>query len=191
MFRNLLAHINQYILLPEDEASTVFAKYFKVHESGKKEYLQKEGAVSKSIYFVDKGRLMMYYINNKSANQIVQFAIEKWWMADYNSFMNNIPSEYYIQTVEKSNIISIEFSQLESLLKEIPQLERYFRIIAQRALAASQIRTKYLYEMSKEEFYQHFCTSFPEFVQRIPQYMVASYLGLTPEYVSELRKKRS
>jgi hypothetical protein len=64
-------------------------------------------------------------------------------------------------------------------------------LIAQRALAASQIRTKYLYEMSKEEFYQHFCTSFPEFVQRIPQYMVASYLGLTPEYVSELRKKRS
>jgi CRP-like cAMP-binding protein len=191
MFQNLLTHINQYIPLHLDETSTVFAKYFKVHEYGKKEYLQREGAVSKSIYFVDKGCIMMYYINDKSANQIVQFAIEKWWMADYNSFMNNIPSEYYIRTVEKSNIISIEFSQLESLLKEIPQLERYFRIIAQRALAASQIRTKYLYEMSKEEFYQHFCTSFPEFVQRIPQYMVASYLGLTPEYVSELRKKRS
>lgn len=191
MYRNLISHINRYIPLNEDEATTVFANYFKSHEFGKREYLQKEGQISKSIYFIDKGCVMMYYINNKSSNQIVQFAIENWWITDYNSFINHIPSEYYIQTIEKSKIISIEFLQLETLLKEVPLLERYFRIIAQRAIAASQIRTKYLYEMSKEEFYIHFCTSFPEFVQRVPQYMIASYLGLTPEYVSELRKKKS
>jgi Cyclic nucleotide-binding domain. len=191
MFRNLLAHINRFVPLHEDEAATIFANYFRLREYGKKEYLQKEGQVSKTIHFVDKGCVIMYYINNKSANQIVQFAIENWWITDYNSFINNIPSEYYIQTIEKSKIISIELPQLENLLKEIPLLERYFRIIAQRAIAASQIRTKYLYEMSKEEFYIHFCTSFPEFVQRVPQYMIASYLGLTPEYVSELRKKKS
>jgi len=69
-------------------------------------------------------------------------------------------------------------------------MERYFRIVMQRAVAATQLRNKYLYEMSKEEFYQHFSTSFPEFVQRVPQYMIASYLGLTPQYVSELRKKK-
>jgi hypothetical protein len=69
-------------------------------------------------------------------------------------------------------------------------MERYFRIIMQRAVAASQLRLKYMYEMSKEEFYQMFSASFPEFVQRVPQYMIASYLGLTPQYVSELRKKK-
>lgn len=69
-------------------------------------------------------------------------------------------------------------------------MEHYFRIVMQRALAASQQRLKYMYEMSKEEFYQHFATSFPEFNQRVPQYMIASFLGLTPEYVSELRKKK-
>lgn len=191
MFLNLIRHINRFIPLDKDKATEVFTKYVRTREFSKKEYLQKEGQISKSIYFVDKGCVMMYYINNKSASQIVQFAIEGWWITDYNSFINNIPSEYNIQTIEKSDIISIESSQLENLLKEIPQLERYFRIIAQRALAASQIRTKFLYEMSKEEFYKHFCTSFPEFVQRVPQYMIASYLGLTPEYVSELRKKKS
>jgi CRP/FNR family transcriptional regulator, anaerobic regulatory protein len=72
----------------------------------------------------------------------------------------------------------------------LPQLERYFRIIMLKNVAASQLRIKYLYEMTKEEFYFHFNASFPEFVQRVPQYMIASYLGLTPEYVSELRKKR-
>ena len=68
-------------------------------------------------------------------------------------------------------------------------LERYFRIIMQKAVASAQHRSKLLYEMSKEEFYFHFSTSFPEFMLRVPQYMIASYLGLTPEYLSELRKK--
>jgi len=69
-------------------------------------------------------------------------------------------------------------------------LERYFRIILQKAFAGAQLRSKLLYEMSKEEFYIHFSTSFPEFMRRVPQYMIASYLGLTPEYLSELRKKQ-
>src|SRR5665648_880706 len=97
---------------------------------------------------------------------------------------------FFIQTVEKSEILSIDTSSFELMLKELPQMERYFRIIMQRAVAASQLRAKYVYELTKEEFYTHFCNSFPEFVQRVPQYMIASYLGLTPEYVSELRKKK-
>jgi len=69
-------------------------------------------------------------------------------------------------------------------------MERYFRLMMQRALAASQLRVKLIYEFSKEEMYTHFVTSYPQFFQRVPQYMIASYLGLTPEYLSELRKKR-
>ena len=190
MFRNLIAHINRFISLEEAEATALFAKYFRVVEFEKKSYLQKEGQVCQTLYFVDSGCLKMFFITDKAAEQIVQFAIERWWLTDYPSLLNQKPSDYYIQAIEKTKVISIEYAQLEQLLNELPQLERYFRIIAQRALAASQVRTKYLYEMSKEEFYLHFCTSFPDFVQRIPQYMVASYLGLTPEYVSELRKKR-
>ena len=122
--------------------------------------------------------------------QITQFALENWWISDFFSYENNIPSAYFIQTVEKSKILSIDKINFEALLKELPQLERYFRIIMQRNVAASQVRLKQMYELSKEEFYLQFCASFPEFVQRVPQYMIASYLGLTPEYVSELRKKK-
>ena len=75
------------------------------------------------------------------------------------------------------------------MLSKIPRMERYFRIMMQKAVAGAQLRSKLLYEMSKEEFYVHFSTSFPEFMLRVPQYMIASYLGLTPEYLSELRKK--
>jgi CRP-like cAMP-binding protein len=133
----------------------------------------------------------MYFVDNKLNEQITQFALEHWWMTDHFSFTDNIPSPYFIQTVEKSEILAINTSSFETILQELPQMERYFRTVMQRALAASQLRIKYMYEMSKEEFYELFSSSFPEFVQRVPQYMIASYLGLTPQYVSELRKKKA
>jgi len=86
--------------------------------------------------------------------------------------------------------LAIDFQQQEKLFAEVPQMERYFRIMMQRALAASQLRVKLIYQLSKEEMYKHFSTSFPQFLQRVPQYMLASYLGLTPEYLSELRKRK-
>ena len=132
----------------------------------------------------------MYFINKKGVEQITQFALEGWWISDYQSFINNTPSQYSIQAIEESVIVSIDKQNLDNLLIELPQLERYFRRMLQKDVAGAQLRSKLLYEMSKEEFYFHFSTSFPEFMLRVPQYMIASYLGLTPEYLSELRKKK-
>lgn len=188
MNKTLISHIKRFVTISDHEES-ILMNFFTLQHFSKRGYLLKEGQVCKYLFFVDTGCLRMFFLNDKSAEQITHFAIEGWWMSDYFSFMDRSRSEYYIQAIEKSNILSIEFSQFNNLLQELPQMERYFRIIMQRALAASQLRIKYLYEMSKEDFYFHFCTSFPEFVQRVPQYMLASYLGLTPEYVSELRKK--
>jgi len=185
----LIEHIRKYVDLNEQEVQ-ILEKYTKPKSFRKKENLLSEGQVCRSLYFVEKGCLRMYFLNSKAAEQITQFALEGWWLTDFLSFMDNKPSEYYIQTIETSNVISIDAHVYDDLIKELPQLERYFRIIMQKNLAASQLRTKYLYEMSKEEFYYHFNTSFPDFVQRVPQYMLASYLGLTPEYVSQLRKKK-
>jgi CRP-like cAMP-binding protein len=188
MYSNLIKHIKRFVELNENEIP-VLDKYIKSFDLNKKKYLLQEGQVCKTLYFVEKGCLRMFFIDKKAREQITQFAIDGWWISDYFSFLDNKPTEYNIQTIEKSKILSINILNLDNLLIELPQLEKYFRIIAQRDLAASQRRNKYLYEMSKEEFYKFFTTSFPEFVQRVPQYMIASYLGLTPEYVSELRKK--
>ena len=174
-----------------EEESLLLNQYFKTHHLRKKEYLLQEGQICRSLYFVEKGCLRMFFLDGKTTEQITQFALDGWWISDYFSFMDSKPSEYNIQAIEKSEVYSIDMLLLDDLLKEIPQLERYFRLIMQRAVAASQLRVKLMFEMSKEEFYNHFITSFPEFAQRVPQYMIASYLGLTPEYVSELRKKKS
>ena len=185
----LINHIRKYVNLDLSEEA-VLLKYTKSSALQKKVNLIANGDICRSLYFVEKGCLRMFFINSKSVEQITQFAIDGWWIADYFSFMDNKPSEYFIQSIETSKVVSIGNQAFESLLKELPQMERYFRIIMQKNMAAFQHRSKYLYEMSKEDFYLHFSTSFPDFIQRVPQYMVASYLGLTPEYVSELRKKK-
>lgn len=189
MYLNLVRHIRRFVELNEEE-SILLSKYIKPHSLKKKEFLLKEGQVCRALYFVEKGCLRMFFHTNKTTEQITQFALDGWWMADHFSLMDQKPSEYNIQTIEKSEVLSIDMLVLDDLLREIPQMERYFRIVMQRAVAAAQLRVKYMFELSKEEFYNHFISSFPEFVQRVPQYMIASYLGLTPEYVSELRKKK-
>jgi len=188
MHKNIIQHIRKFVDLSESELE-VFNKYVETHQLKKKEFLIQERRVCKYLYYVEKGCLRMYFINNKGVEQITQFALDGWWISDYQSFINSTPSDYYIQTIEESSIVSIDNQNLDKLLVELPKLERYFRIIMQKAVAGAQLRSKLMYEMSKEEFYIHFSTSFPEFMLRVPQYMIASYLGLTAEYVSELRKK--
>ena len=188
MHKDIIQHIRKIIDLNEREVE-IFKKYTESHQFRKKEFVIQEGKACNHLYFVEKGCLRMYFINKKGVEQITQFALDGWWISDYQSFMNNTPSEYYIQTIEESRIVSIDNQNLNLLLIELPQLERYFRLMMQKAVAGAQVRSKLLYEMSKEEFYVHFSTSFPEFMMRVPQYMIASYLGLTPEYLSELRKK--
>jgi CRP-like cAMP-binding protein len=187
---NLIAHIKRYVPLDQREEAAL-PGYVNLFDLKKKEYLLKEGQVCKSLYFVEKGCLRLFYINDKGVEQIIQFAIENWWMSDYMSFTLQKPSGFYIQTVEKSTIFSLDQKEQDALCKQFPQMERYFRLILQRAYAASQYRLRYLADLSKEESYRHFIADFPGFAQRIPQYMLASYLGLTPEYLSEIRKKQA
>lgn len=111
-------------------------------------------------------------------------------MSDLGSFENTQPSSYYIQAVENSEIVSISKPKLEELFEKVPTLERYFRIVQQRAFIASQKRIEYIYSMSDEERYRHFNALFPDFIQRIPQYMLASYLGFTPQFMSKIRAKK-
>jgi len=188
-YPGFIAHIRRYVELSEQDVETIESYVYPL-ELKKREFLVTEGQVCKYNYFVEKGCLRMFYVNEKMTEITVQFALETWWLSDYFSFARQMPSEYSIQAVEKSLVIAIDYSEQDKLFAEVPQLESYFRIMMQRALAASQLRIKLIYQLSKEEMYRHFNASFPAFFQRVPQYMIASYLGITPEYLSELRKKK-
>lgn len=190
MHTPLLHHIQRFISITEEETQAL-KTYCTLKKTDKKELLFKEGHVCPTNYFVAKGCYRLFYVNEKGIETIVQFAIENWWIADYMSLEKQIPSPFSLQAIEPGELIVFEKQVLEELLEKVPKLERYFRIVAQRANGAAQRRIKYISELSGEERYEQFTTSFPKFVQRIPQYMLASYLGFTPEFLSKLRAKKS
>lgn len=185
IFKN---HLEKFIELDGKEFSHILS-FFKIVNIKKKENLLVEGQVCRSHYFVLKGCLRKFFINGKGVEHTTEFAIENWWITDLIAYEYRRASVFNIQAVEHSEILIINSHAQEKLLVEFPKMERYFRFIYQRAYAAAQMRVKYLYELSKEEFYYKFNSEFPEFVQRIPQYLIASFLGLTPEYLSEIRNK--
>ncbi|TDH28566.1 Crp/Fnr family transcriptional regulator [Segetibacter sp. 3557_3] len=185
----LKQHIRKFIKLSDEDFAGVLA-YFVAVDLDKKQNLHVEGRICNSNSFVVKGCLRMFFVNEKGVEQTIQFALEHWWLADYISFSTRQPSEFYIQAVEKSNVLTITAEEQEKLLTTYPIMERYFRLIHQRAHAAAQFRIKTLYNFSREQMYHQFASNYPDFVQRIPQYLLASFLGFTPEYLSEIRSKR-
>lgn len=176
----LVQHIKRYVKLSKYE-QTILDNYTIRTSLEQNELIIKEGEISSSLYFVERGCLRMFFTKNNSDEQTTQFAIEDWWLTDFFSFIDNKPSEYFIQTLEQSEIVSIDKLKYYELLKEIPQLHDYFGNIIQRNIGVSQLRIKYLLGMSSEELLQHFTTSFPGFVKRVPLYMIYSYLGISPE----------
>ncbi len=189
MIDTLKQHIGKYIRISEQDHEGVL-KFFNAVHARKKENLLSEGKICRSNYFVVKGCLRLFFIKENGAEQTIQFAIENWWLSDYTSFEKQQPSGFYLQAVEKSDVLAITYQHQEEMLQQFPIMERYFRLMHQRANAAAQFRIKGLYGQSREELYRQFKSRYPEFVQRIPQYLLASFLGFTPEYLSELRSKK-
>lgn len=190
MYPELLAHIARYVALTPAEARLV-GEHFTQQTLPRKAHLLKAGQPCAASYFVLQGCLRLYFVTEKGAEQITRFALENWWLADYTSLLNQRPSEFYIQAVEPTTVVVLSYPQQEVLLAQVPALERYFRLVLQRAAAADQMRWVYHYGQSLEARYQQFSTWFPGFVQRVPQYMLASYLGCTPEFLSKIRAKAS
>jgi len=184
-------HLNQFITVSEKEFEIIHS-YVSIKRLEKKQLLMEANGPCNHAYFVLKGCLHMYFITEKGTERTVQFALENWWITDFLAYQKHLKTDFFIQAVEPSEVLSIESESLEKILQEFPKLERYFRVIFQIGYGSSIIKMKYLYDFTKEEIYFHFTENFPEFAQRVPQYLIASFLGLTPEYVSEIRaKKRS
>jgi CRP/FNR family transcriptional regulator, anaerobic regulatory protein len=187
--QDLLDHIQKFVSLTEEEQEAVVS-CFSVQTIPKKGHLFRQGQICTANYFILKGLFRMYYINDDGTEQILHFGIDKWWIADYDSLEKQVPSGFYLQALELSSVAVLKRSVQEELLMKVPKMERYFKIIFQRTYSASQMRIKYIYTFTGEERYHHFNNSFPGFVQRIPQYMLASYLGFTPEFLSKIRARK-
>jgi hypothetical protein len=182
------AHVQKFITITESDWEAILP-YFETITVKKKENILTEGQICRTNFFVLQGCLRKFFINEKGVEQTTDFAPETWWVTDNMAYEFQRPAEFFIQAVEKSEVLTIHHKAQQQLLDAFPIMEKYFRFIYQRAYAAAQMRIKYLYGMSKEEFYHNFNVKQPGFVQRVPQYLLASFLDITPEYLSEIKKK--
>lgn len=155
----------------------------------KKQYLLQEGDVCKFMAFVEKGALRSYTVDEKGSEHIIQFALEGWTISDLYSFLTGEPATYNIDAVENSELVLISKAAHEKLLETLPKYESYMRLQLTGAYIAMQKRLTSIISLPLEERYAGFTATYPQIVQRFPQHMIASYMGLTPETLSRVRRK--
>jgi CRP-like cAMP-binding protein len=185
----LFKHIRRFNSLRSDQEQLLISK-LKYSKVGRKEFLLQEYQVCNAYYFVLSGCLRFYRNTNSGFEQILQFGIPGWWLSDYQSFESQKPSEYFIQAVPDTEILTLHRSDFEEVFRAVPELHSYFRLMMQRAYTASLKKIEIILCESAEERYLQFVKSFPGFVQGVPQYMLASFLGFTPQFLSMLRAKK-
>jgi CRP-like cAMP-binding protein len=154
----------------------------------KHQYLLEAGDVSRHVAYVVKGCLRSYTIDEAGEEHIGHFAIEDWWIGDLYSFYENQPSVYAIDALEDSELLLLDRSGMEKLCLAIPKFERYFRLILQGSFVASQRRIMQSLSATAEERYLQFLKNYPAIFSRVPQKMIASYLGITPQSLSRIRR---
>jgi CRP-like cAMP-binding protein len=188
VIENLVSHIRKFCPL-ETQKINALGSFFEQRTYRKKELLLSEGQRCYEKYFIVRGCVHLYYLKGNGVEQTTDFALENWWTSDFMAFPTGLPAQFSIRAIETTNVLCISANNQLEMLKQVPEVHAYFHLVFQKAYAASQIRFRLLSEFSKEELYRHFSRHFPEFLQRVPQYLLASYLGFTPEYLSEIRKK--
>jgi CRP-like cAMP-binding protein len=189
MFELLQQKISAIVPITDEEFNYL-KTLFVPKKLRKRQYFLQEGDVCKYQAFVEKGMLRLYRVDEKGAEHILQFASEGWWVADLSSFLTGEPSGLNVDVLEDAELLMITKPMWEQDMQEIPALEHYFRIILQNHLVATQKRLLQSLSETAEEKYNRFVETYPECMLRMPQHMIAAYLGITRETLSRIRKQQ-
>lgn len=188
MFDVLISHIQKKVDITKAEIE-LLKSFFTEKKLRKKQYLLQEGEICKNLTFVNKGILKSYIRDGKGNERINLFAFEGWWISDFNSFLNEEKAYLNIDAIEESDLLSISRENYEALTLKIPIMDRYFRILYQNSLVTKDQRLVISNNFTAEEKYRQLVDRYPEITQKLSHALIASYLGLSPETVSRIRKK--
>jgi len=188
MYELFFKKLSEKIAFTQDEQA-IIKTYLTPKKLRKKQYLLQEGDVCKVIAFVEKGALREYSISENGAEHIIQFALEGWTISDLYSFLTGEPATYNIDALEDSELVLISKAAQDELLKKVPKYETYTRLQLTGAYLAMQKRVTSIISLSLEQRYANLTSVYPNIIQRVPQHMIASYMGLTPETLSRVRRK--
>ena len=187
-YEPILNNIKKYVDL-NDEDEKQFISIIRKTRVRKRQFIVQPGYVCSHQTYVVTGAFRSYFVNDEGTEHTIQFAIDDWFISDFNSYITQTPAFLYIEALENSLIYQINYNDVEQLCANNQKFEHFFRVVAQKSFAFAQRRVLSNLNKSAEERYLEFQSMYPEIIQRVPQYALASYLGMTPEFLSKIRKK--
>lgn len=187
MYDIIFKHIEEKVQLTQVERELI-KTFFKSKKLKKKQFVVVEGYVCNFLTFVSKGLLKSYNVDDKGNEHINQFSPEGWWTSDMSSFFSGGISFYSIDAMEESEILVITSEDFENLTIQVPVMDRYFRLLFQNSLITKERRLISSHTHTAEEKYRYMLNNNPDLIKRIPQNLLASYLGLSAETLSRLKK---
>lgn len=186
---SFIENINQKVVLQPDELEVLLSE-FKIRKIKKRQFIVQPEFVNKHRTYVLQGAFRAYVVDGKGSEHTIQFAIEDWWIADYNSYVYQTPATMFIVALEDSVILQISYEAEQKLKSSAYNFEKLFRLMAEKSAAFYSRRIVAMLTQNAEERYNDFLEKFPKVVQRLPQYALASYLNMTTEFLSKIRNEK-
>lgn len=184
----LLNHFKKYIQLSKAEEDIVVSR-ITPRTFTRGAFLTKEGEVNRYTNFISSGSARVYYIDQVGQEHVIQLGITEWWIGDFSSFVTQTPGILYTEALEKTAVLSFSYDHLQELYKEVPSMERFFRLLTQKAYAAFHRRVLESLSMDAEQRYRAFREAYPAMDQQLSQKHIASYLGMSAEFLSKIKKR--
>lgn len=188
LIRSIETKIHQK--LTENETSNLIQWFFPV-QVGRKERIVSEGKISRTAYFIESGATHTFVIGNNGSVHTVQFGFEGYWVGDIYSFFSGKPAIFNLESLEPARLLSIQYDDFEKACDQMPKFETYWRKTIQNGYMGSLLRIADGFSDDAEKRYLSLIAQQPNLSSRVPQYLVASYLGIRPESLSRIRKKLS
>jgi len=182
----ILSNISKHIELSH-EAKQFLLDQLKITVLEKKELVLREGNICQNIFFVNSGFLRAYVVNNDGKESTVMFGDVDWWITDMYCFQNKLPAILNIEALAKSQVFVLSKDRFDSLLYNFPEFNQYFRILFQNAYCREQLRSIQNLTINAKLRYENFISKYPDFAEKSPQKYIASYLGVTPEFMSTIK----
>lgn len=186
--------IYQYIekksgLLLTDKEKQLIAERFRFKKLRKKQYLAQEGDICKQMAFLIKGAARMYSVDEKGHEHILRFGLEGWWLGDYESYILQVPTKFHVEMLEAAELLMVTKDHMQELIDQVPAVALTIKMIDKQSAIATQHRIHAAISLTAEERFEALMNTNPTFLQRFPQAMIASYLGISAETLSRIKKK--
>lgn len=185
----ILKNVKRFIELTEEEEA-IFISHLRMTKAKKKQFIVQPDFICNARTYIVKGALRGYLLDEDDQKHTISLAIDDWWISDFTSYILQEPATLFVEALEDSTLIQLTYKNEQQLYKQVPKFERFFRISSERGGAAIQRRMLSTISKTAGQRFDEFEKKYPHFLQRFPQYIIASFLGMTTQFYSRIRKQK-